>query len=125
MGNTKTYYIEGELVHGVTMDQFYQAIYEFFHSTYAVAQIVEPRGGYLGTNKEDGGPFVLAAIHSFSLSGDSGPEQIARKMFKEMRMHRVDSDWADMWVGWWDSGAGGQWQQWHGHPCSCKIEQGS
>ena len=93
MGNTKTYYAEGELLPGVTLDQFKEAVYDGFHSTYCVAEIVEQTGGYLGNGR--GGPFLVAAIHSYSLIGDEGPGKIA-KLFKYLTVHRLDRDWSDI-----------------------------
>ncbi len=107
MGNTKTYYIEGELLAGVTLERFKEAAYEGFHSTYCVAEIVEQTGGYLGTGADDrppkGGPYLVAAIHSYSMRGDSGPAHVAR-LFKDLRMHRLDSNWSDVWACYWENG---------------------
>jgi hypothetical protein len=123
MGNTKTYYIEGELLPGTTIEQFKEAVYEAFHSTYCVAELVEPSGGYLGTAK-DGGPYVVAAIHSYSMRGDSGPAEIANKLFIDLRMHRVDSDWADVWVTFWHRKEGPYHKagEWRAHDSSWKQD---
>lgn len=101
MGNTKTYYLEGELLKGATLEQFKEAVYEGFHSTYCVAEIVETSGGYLGSG--EGEPYLVAAIHSYSMRGDSGPGYVAR-LFKDLRMHRLDSDWSDVWACYWENG---------------------
>jgi hypothetical protein len=104
MGNTKTYYLEGELIAGTTLEQFRNAVYDGFHSTYCVADFVEEHGGYLGqTDKPDAGPYLVAAIHSYSMRGDYGPSEVA-KLFKDLRMHRLDSDWSDVWVAYWENG---------------------
>jgi len=97
MGNTKTYYIEGELKPGMTLQQFKEAVHDGFHSTYCVAEIVEQSGGYLGAGPSDEGPYVVAAIHSYSMRGDHGPAHIA-PLFNSFRMHRLDSDWSDIWA---------------------------
>lgn len=118
MGNTKTYYVEGELLRGVTIEQFKQAVYEGFHSTYCVAEIVETAGGYLGAGcsdqgrtRDDEGPYLVAAIHSFSLRGDSGPQHIA-SLFDSFKMHRLDADWSDVKVLYYDKDTG--WLMWRG-----------
>ena len=110
MGNTKTYYIEGELAPGVTLEVVKKSIVDGFHSTYCVAEIVQEDGGYLGVKPGDG-PYLLAAVHSYSLSGDHGPRELCQ-LFKEFRMHRVDSDWADCWIAWW---ADGKFEEWRAH----------
>ena len=102
MGNTKTYYVEGELLSGVTLQQFKEAVNEGFHSTYCVAEIVEEKGGYLG-GQANAGPFLVAAIHTYSMRGDSGPTKVAR-LFKDMTMHRLDADWSDLWAFYWKDG---------------------
>jgi hypothetical protein len=94
VGNTKTYYIEGELLKGVTIEQFREKVYQGFHSTYCVAEIVEAKGGYLG-QAEDDGPYVVAAIHSYSMVADFRP---LVPLFKAFTGHRVDWDWSDIWV---------------------------
>ncbi len=107
VGNTKTYYLEGELLKGVTLQQFKEAVSNGFHSTYCVAEIVEEAGGYLGTGNDSrppkGGPYLIAAIHTYSMRGDSGPGEVA-KLFKDLRMHRLDSDWSDLKAGYWENG---------------------
>jgi hypothetical protein len=101
MGNTKRYYVEGELMPGVTLEKLKEEARLWFHSTYCVAEIVEKSGGYLGVESECG-PFVVAAIHSFSLSGDEGPEGIA-PLIKDGLCNRIDTDWGDEWyVGYSD-----------------------
>jgi len=114
MGNTKSYYFEGELLPGTTLEQFKKAVYDGFHSTYCVAEIVEAEGGYLGGR--DGGPYLLAAIHTYSTIGDRGPEALMQ-IFKEFRMHRVDSDWADCWIAYYDSSQPEtrRFRQWRAH----------
>lgn len=111
MGNDKSYYFEGELLPGVTVEDFKKAVYEAFHSTYCVAEIVEGKGGYLGIGPPESGPYLLAAIHSSSQRGDSGPDAL-RTVFKEFSMHRVDSDWADCWIVRYH---GGSLKEWRAH----------
>ena len=96
MGNTKTYYIEGELLSGVTIEEFKKAIYDSFHATYVVAEIVEEKGGYLG-DEAGAGPFLVAAIHSYSMCGDYGPKGVS-KLFKNFITHRLDRDSGEMWL---------------------------
>lgn len=106
MGNTKTYYIEGELRSGITLEQFKANAAQGFNYTYCVAEIVEPGGGYLGT--DDGGPYLVAAIHSYSMRGDSGLKMIA-PLFECFHMHRLDADWSDVWIVFYEDG---QFQEW-------------
>ena len=102
MGNTKTYYIEGELLPGVTLEEWKDAASNAFHFTYCAAEIVEITNGYLGVTPGEG-PFLIAAIHSYSLAGDQGPALIA-KLFKNCKMHRLDADWSDWWYVEYENG---------------------
>lgn len=108
MGNTKTYYIEGELRSDITLEEFKTKAAESFRFTYCVAQIVEATGGYLGTGEAEG-PFLVAAIHSSSMGGDYGPKMIA-PLFKNFRMHRLDSDWSDVWLVFFEDGEFEEWR---------------
>ena len=121
MGNTKTYYIEGELLAGTSIEAFKEAARDGFHFTYCVAEIVEEKGGYLGTDG-DGGPYVVAAIHSYSMVGDNGPQRLF-PIFKYFRMHRVDIGWADCWIAFYDAGAKAEdrFRQWRAHSSTWEI----
>jgi hypothetical protein len=126
MGNTKTYYIEGELLPEITLESFKSAVYDGFHSTYCVAEIVEKEGGYLGTAGGEG-PYLVAAIHSYSQVADSGPKSLFT-VFKNFRMHRVDSDWADCWIAWYDLEPGEgkkRFQEWRAHDSKWIEEKGN
>ena len=101
MGNTKTYYIEGELLPNTTIEKFREVVYDSFHSTYCAAEIVD-ESGYLNAGVGGEGPYVVAAIHSYSTVGDQGPEKLAETCFQNLIMHRLDSDWADVWVAYWE-----------------------
>lgn len=104
MGNTKTYYIEGELRQGVTLEEFKKVCANAMHYTYCVAEIVEKEGGYLGCSgnksgtSEDRGSYLVAAIHSYSMRADMGAMDLVELFIKGwFRMHRLDSDWSDVW----------------------------
>jgi hypothetical protein len=127
MGNTKTYYIEGELrlswAQSPVLDLLEcleDALINAFHATYCVAKITENKGGYLG-GTDGAGPYAICAIHSYSLVGDGGPELLFQ-IFKNFKMHRVDEDWADCWIAWYDSEAkpGEQFEQWRAHSSTWK-----
>ena len=89
MGNTKSYYIEGQLLRGVTLERFREVAADRFHYTYCVAQIVDEPVGYL-----------VAAIHTVSLIGDSGPKAISN-LFASMKVFRYSAETGDFRLWHW------------------------
>lgn len=122
MGNTKSFYVEGELLKGITIEKFKEIVHEGFHDTYCVAEIVEKEGGYLGESKERGGAYVVAAIHSYSTA--SGVYGLF-KLFRYFNMHRVDWDWSDCWIILYNSEAedGNRVREWRAHADTWKEEK--
>lgn len=112
MGNTKSYYIEGELWDSSLVEEIKGRLRSLFSSTYCIVEVVEPTGGYLGVSNECSGPYVVAAIHSFSTGGDRGPADCI-PLFRSFRMHRVDSDWSDCWIAYYDQEEG--LREWRAH----------
>jgi hypothetical protein len=73
MGNTKTYYVEGELKHGKDVFDFRRLAADLLHCTYVAADVVEERGGYLGDPGNPAstrGPYLVGAIHTYSTLSD-------------------------------------------------------
>ena len=94
MGNTKTYYLEGELNPGVGLADFKSSVKQYFHASYCVAEIVEQSGGYLGV-EEGAGRYLVSAIHTSSLL--DGIEEI-KKLFCYFFVQRYDHDNMDVYV---------------------------
>lgn len=106
MGNTKSYYIEGTVKPGLSVELVKGSLRQCFRATYCVVEFVEPEGGYLGQGTE--GPYALAALHSSSLSADGGVRFLS-ELFSEFTLHRFDEDLEDVWIVVFD---GMNYQHW-------------